>query len=194
IASACWNARRASPRRPMRSYRFLRNRRTRRRGTRRAGVNTLGSLSTRFQAGPTLLTPQRAPATLEGDGRRTRRSSSPATGSEGEETMMMHTFVGRYAVGLSLAASALAPPAQQPWLAVFDKVGLTPQQIAAIDEGRPVAKTLSWGGPSEVYVFGAVHVNGSATDYLRRMRDIGGGARALGVPASRPRPPRAARR
>src|SRR5262249_58659812 len=90
---------------------------------------------------------------------------------EGEATMMKHTLVGRRAVGLSLAASAFAPPAQHPWLAVFDKVGLTPQQVAAIDDGRPVAKTLAWGEPSEVYVVGAVYEDGSATDYLRRMPD-----------------------
>ena len=82
----------------------------------------------------------------------------------------------KFIVGLSLAVTfASAGPGQsgQPQqLAVFAQLGLTPQQVAAIDQGRPVAKVLSWGGPSEVYVFGAVHVNGSPGTYLKAARDI----------------------
>src|SRR5687768_12220229 len=55
---------------------------------------------------------------------------------------------------------------------IFTDLGLTPQQIAAIDSGRPVAKVLSWGDPSEVYVFGAVHVKASPETYLTAARDI----------------------
>ena len=58
-------------------------------------------------------------------------------------------------------------------LDVFRHFELTAQQIAAIDAGRPVAKVLSWGGPSEVYVFGAVHIDGSPQIYLDIARDIG---------------------
>ena len=58
-------------------------------------------------------------------------------------------------------------------LPIFTDLGLTSQQIAAIDAGRPVAKVLSWGGPSEVYVFGAVHVEGSPDTYLEAARDVG---------------------
>ena len=54
-------------------------------------------------------------------------------------------------------------------LKIFTDLGLTSQQIAAIDAGRPVAKVLSWGGPSEVYVFGAVHVDG-VTRHVSRGR------------------------
>ena len=71
------------------------------------------------------------------------------------------------------AAVARVPPA------IFTELGLTPQQIAAIDDGRPVAKVLSWGGPSEVYVFGAVHVAGSPDTYLQGARDL---ARLGGAP------------
>ena len=46
-------------------------------------------------------------------------------------------------------------------LKIFTDLGLTAQQTAAIDAGRPVAKVISWGGPSEVFVFGAVHIDGS---------------------------------
>ena len=55
---------------------------------------------------------------------------------------------------------------------VFTDLGLTPQQVAAIDAGRPIAKVLSWGSPSEVYVFGAVHVDGSRDTYLEAARDV----------------------
>jgi hypothetical protein len=59
-----------------------------------------------------------------------------------------------------------------PVKAIAD-LGLTPQQIADIDAGRPVAKVLSWGVPSEVFVFGAVHVSGSPQTYLDAARDLG---------------------
>ena len=65
------------------------------------------------------------------------------------------------------AAVARVPPK------IFTDLGLTSQQIAAIDAGRPVAKVLPWGGPSEVYVFGAVHVEGSPDTYLEAARDVG---------------------
>jgi hypothetical protein len=74
--------------------------------------------------------------------------------------------------GVSLALVALAQPFQERPLAIFGQVGLTPQQVVAIDAGRPVAKVLSWGEPSEVYVFGAVRVNGSPATYLKMARDL----------------------
>lgn len=58
-------------------------------------------------------------------------------------------------------------------LKIFTDLGLTAQQMAAIDAGRPVAKVLSWGGPSEVYVFGAVHVDSSPDVYLEAARNVG---------------------
>ncbi len=49
-------------------------------------------------------------------------------------------------LALSLISSAIvqAAVARVP-LKIFTDLGLTPQQIAAIDAGRPVAKVLSWG-------------------------------------------------
>ena len=81
----------------------------------------------------------------------------------------------RYALllALSLISGAVVPAAQRVPLRIFTDLGLTPQQIAAIDAGRPVAKVLSWGGPSEVYVFGAVHIAGSPATYLEAARDVG---------------------
>ncbi len=77
-------------------------------------------------------------------------------------------------LALSLISSAIvqAAIARGP-MNIFTDLGLTSQQIAAIDAGRPVAKVLPWGGPSEVYVFGAVHVEGSPDTYLEAARDVG---------------------
>jgi hypothetical protein len=74
---------------------------------------------------------------------------------------------------LSVISGAVVHGVQGLPLPIFTDLGLTSQQIAAIDAGRPVAKVLSWGGPSEVYVFGAVHVDGSPDTYLEAARDIG---------------------
>ena len=77
-------------------------------------------------------------------------------------------------LALSLISGAVIHAAvQRVPLEIFTDLGLTSQQIAAIDAGRPVAKVLSWGGPSEVYVFGAVHVDGSPETYLEAARDVG---------------------
>jgi hypothetical protein len=76
-------------------------------------------------------------------------------------------------IALSLISSVVVHAAQRVPLGIFTDLGLTTQQIAAIDAGRPVAKVLAWGGPSEVYVFGAVHVEGSPDTYLEAARDVG---------------------
>ena len=84
----------------------------------------------------------------------------------------MHLHFMRFAA-LLLAVTPTSHAAQQrvpP--AIFTDLGLTTEQIAAIDAGRPAAKVLSWGDASEVYVFGAVHVKGSPETYLTAARDI----------------------
>jgi hypothetical protein len=77
-------------------------------------------------------------------------------------------------LALSLISNAIVQAAvgRVP-LNIFTDLGLTSQQIAAIDAGHPVAKVLPWGGPSEVYVFGAVHIEGSPDTYLEAARDVG---------------------
>jgi hypothetical protein len=70
-------------------------------------------------------------------------------------------------------SAAIAQAVPRAPLKIFTDLGLTAQQIASIDAGRPVAKVLSKGGPSEVYVFGAVHVDGSPDAYLTAARDVG---------------------
>jgi len=57
--------------------------------------------------------------------------------------------------------------------ALFAQLGLNAQQTASIDSGHPVARVLSWGSSSEVFVFGAVHVNGSPETYLKLARNVG---------------------
>jgi hypothetical protein len=74
---------------------------------------------------------------------------------------------------------AIAQATSRVPLKIFTDLGLTAQEIAAIGAGRPVAKVLSWGGPSEVYVFGAVHVDGTPDGYLQAARDVG---RLTGAP------------
>jgi hypothetical protein len=76
-------------------------------------------------------------------------------------------------LALSLVSGVVVRAVQRVPLGIFTDLGLTSQQIAAIDAGRPVATVVSWGGPSEVYVFGAVHVDGSPETYLEAARDVG---------------------
>jgi hypothetical protein len=75
-------------------------------------------------------------------------------------------------LAVSLLSGGLVHAVQRLPLKAPSELGLTPQQIATIDAGRPVAKVLSWGGPSEVFVFGAVHVSGSPNTYLDAARDL----------------------
>jgi len=82
------------------------------------------------------------------------------------------------ALALPFALTASEPT--DPRLSVlFGQVGLNDRQIAAIEEGRPVAKVLSWGGASEVHVFGVVHIDGSQETYVKFARNV---ARLAGMP------------
>jgi hypothetical protein len=78
-------------------------------------------------------------------------------------------LLAAFPLAVNLTSSAAEVPVP---LGIFTDLGLTPQQIAAIDAGRPVVKVLSWGDPSEIYVFGAVHVKGSSEAYLAAARDV----------------------
>jgi hypothetical protein len=90
--------------------------------------------------------------------------------------MLQSTATMRVIASLTLAwpvvVGAFAQTVHKQPLPVFTRMGLTPQEVAAVDSGRPVAKVLSWGERSEVYVFGAVHVTGSPATYLKSARDI----------------------
>ena len=74
---------------------------------------------------------------------------------------MINKLVAPFILAFPFAFAAPGEPAQPQPSGLFAQLGLTAQQITAIDEGRPVGKVLSWGGPSEVYVFGAVYIDGS---------------------------------
>jgi hypothetical protein len=69
-------------------------------------------------------------------------------------------------------AVVFAQPVQPLPAALFAQLGLTDKQRADIDAGKPVAKVLPWGGPSEVHVFGAVYIEGSPAAYMKMARDI----------------------
>ena len=85
----------------------------------------------------------------------------------------MRTTMWWFGIGFALASVAFAQPVQQQPSALFKHIGLTAQQVADVGAGRPVAKVLSWGTSSEVYVFGAVYIDGSPAVYLKAARDIG---------------------
>jgi hypothetical protein len=87
--------------------------------------------------------------------------------------MMTHRQIMCLGLASPLMLAAIDQSLQQQPAALFAQVGLNAQQVAAIDKGQPVAKVLSWGGPSEVYVFGAVYISGSSDAYLKAARAIG---------------------
>ena len=84
----------------------------------------------------------------------------------------MLKLIGCFAAAMPLVLAGTSQPAQSQVAALFAQVGLTAQQRDAIDSGHPVAKVLSWGKSSEVYVFGAVHVDGSPAAYLKAARNV----------------------
>jgi len=51
-------------------------------------------------------------------------------------------------------------------------IGLSQDQIAAIRNGKPVAKTLPSRMPSEVFLFGAVYIHAAPESYLKFARDF----------------------
>src|SRR6478672_13717466 len=77
----------------------------------------------------------------------------------------------QYALLLALSLGAHAFARTTP-VSILTTLGLTAEEISAVEAGRPVAKVLPWGGPSEIYVFGAVHVDGTSETYLTAARDV----------------------
>ena len=91
--------------------------------------------------------------------------------------MRSHLLLLSITVGAQVVATT-------PTLSILPALGLTADEIAAVTDGRPVAKVLAWGGPSEVYVFGAVRIDGTPETYLRAARDVqrlGGASGYLGI-------------
>src|SRR4029453_3057390 len=84
----------------------------------------------------------------------------------------MMRLVALLTLAYPLVLGGLEQTAQRQPLPVFTRLGLTLAEAGAVDKGRPVAKVPSRGCPSEVYVFGAVHITGSPDTYLKSARDI----------------------
>jgi hypothetical protein len=80
--------------------------------------------------------------------------------------------IGGFAVLLATAVAAISQPPEPQLSAFLTQVGLSQDQRASLEAGRPVAKVLSWGESSEIYVFGAVRINGSAAAYLKSARNV----------------------
>jgi hypothetical protein len=75
-------------------------------------------------------------------------------------------------VAALVVPAVFAQPADSQLATLFTQFGLTKDERTAIDAGRPIAKDLSWGKSSEVYIFGAVYINGSPAKYLTLARDL----------------------
>jgi hypothetical protein len=78
------------------------------------------------------------------------------------------------ALMISILAPVLPASAQDPKLMKFfqDSVALTPDQIAAIRSGQPVAKNLPSRVPAEVFLFGAIYIHATPESYLKFAQDF----------------------
>jgi hypothetical protein len=85
---------------------------------------------------------------------------------------MMPRLIAGFAVAGAVAVAGIGQPLDPQLSAFLTQVGVSQQQRASLEAGKPVAKVLSWGESSEVYVFGAVHINGSAAAYLESARNV----------------------
>jgi hypothetical protein len=73
---------------------------------------------------------------------------------------------------LSGAIVSAGQTIQEPRTFFKEHIGLSDDQIATIDGGRVVVKTLPSKTPAEVFIFGATHVNAAPEDYLRFAFDM----------------------
>jgi hypothetical protein len=73
-----------------------------------------------------------------------------------------------------MVAAVLPVSAQDAKLMKFfqDGVALTPDQIAAIRRGEPVAKNLPSRAPAEVFLFGAIYIHATPESYLKLAQDF----------------------
>jgi hypothetical protein len=73
---------------------------------------------------------------------------------------------------LSGALVSAGQTIREPRAFFKEQIGLSDDQIAAIDAGRVVVKTLPSKAPAEVFIFGAVRVNAAPEDYLKFAFDM----------------------
>jgi len=53
-----------------------------------------------------------------------------------------------------------------------ESIGLSQDQVASIRNGQPIAKTLSSRTPAEIFVFGAIYINGAPESYVKFANDF----------------------
>jgi len=88
---------------------------------------------------------------------------------------LSRVFADALLTGLVIVACALPGSSQTtPDLQKFfqQDIGLTPDQIAAIQKGEPVAKNLPSRVPAEVFLFGAIYIHAAPEKYLQFARDF----------------------
>jgi hypothetical protein len=82
---------------------------------------------------------------------------------------MIQSVMPTVALLVLIASTALSRLSQSnPDLQTFfrQNIGLNPDQIAAIQSGKPVAKALPSRTPAEVFLFGAVYIHGAPESYI----------------------------
>jgi len=93
----------------------------------------------------------------------------------GRAGVAMHrSAVAAASLMILIVAAVLPVSAQDPKLMKFfqDSVALTPDQIAAIRNGQPVAKNLPSRAPAEVFLFGAIYIHATPESYLKFAQDF----------------------
>jgi hypothetical protein len=113
----------------------------------------------------------------EGEARLDRLGSNErvATLSRSVLSTLARATTNMLRMGLAMAACALPGFSQTtPDLQTFFRqdIGLSPDQIAAIQKGEPVAKNLPSRAPAEVFLFGAVYIHAAPEKYLQFARDF----------------------
>jgi hypothetical protein len=86
----------------------------------------------------------------------------------------IHNAVVTAALLVLIVGAAVPISAEDPKLTKFfqDGVALTPDQIAAIRNGQPVAKNLPSRTPAEVFLFGAIYIHATPESYLKFAQDF----------------------
>lgn len=100
---------------------------------------------------------------------------SNAAESTWSRVAVIRTALVIAAVLIAIAATSLPGFSQsRPDLQTFfeQNIGLSQDQIAAIRNGQPVAKTLPSRTPAEVFLFGAVYIHASPESYVRFAHDF----------------------
>lgn len=76
------------------------------------------------------------------------------------------------ALFICAALSCAAQTSREPYTFFKEFIGLTDDQIAAIQHGKAVTKVLSTTTPAEVAVFGAIYINASPEQYLKAAQNL----------------------